>query len=129
MLRAIAYTDGLKTFKQYISRTDRWFNVRRVLKDNMRDSKKGLKTVAVWVFIEVLLPIFFLAIISYMLYIGACPSVGFILLLDFTVLTCLSFYLARKYKQSLRKVAKGVGWFRLYKFVNALPVLEKTHKA
>jgi hypothetical protein len=79
-----------------------------------------LKLTAAWSFLEAILPFLFLATVSYLLYIGDYLGAGIILAFDAIVLLALTLYLASKYKQPRRRVVKGVGWFWLYRFVNAI---------
>jgi len=118
--RAIAYTDEPKTFHDYLKQLDRWFSISRVIKKNLRDIKWGLKITFAWSMLEAILPFVFIATVGYFLLIGEYSWSGIILAMDAGILLLVSTYLGLKYKIKLSKVLKGVGWFWLYRFVNAV---------
>ena len=117
--KAIAYTAEPETFKEYVKQTDRWFSIKPVLKKNLRNVSRGLKALTVWVFAESMLPILWIGLAAWLLVIGNFLALGFMLLFDIVTLTIISAYLGRKYGYGIRRILRGVGWFWVYRFVNA----------
>ena len=117
--KAIAYTAEPETFNRYVKQVDRWLSIKPVLKKNFKNVSKGLKTLTVWVFAESMIPILWIGLAAWLLLTGNIFALGIMLLFDLLTLTAISAYLGRKYGYGLGKIIKGIGWFWIYRFVNA----------
>jgi len=117
--KAISYTEEPKTFREYIKQTDRWFSIGKVLSKHARDVPVGLKGLLIWVLIEAALPVAWVTALTWLLVVGNFLSVGTALLLDLAILAAVSLHIGRKYGYPKGKVLKGVGWYWIYRFVNA----------
>ncbi|MCD6535441.1 MAG: glycosyltransferase family 2 protein, partial [Thaumarchaeota archaeon] len=117
--KAVAYTAEPETFKQYVKQTDRWMSVKPVLKKSFSGVSKSLKAFTTWVFAESVVPFLWIALAAWLLLTGSLLALGVMLLFDLLTLTAISAYMGRKYGYGLRRILKGVGWFWVYRFVNA----------